>query len=325
MIVDNLDPKDREIIPQEFGVIFIDCWEFDWEWEGSTGFYQGLKQRLSQFNVASKVFHTTCIKLDSLKLDVINYFRQFILDHPKQAENFKTLLDNAGDQVLDPELWELVDQRAIFIPTVDTFEEHVVKSGVQHWIVVGCHWGICMHTKPLGFNNLRRLRKKHPMINFYTIPECVARWKWTMREQVAIPTAWQDLHDDDLRWSKYHHGLARLETSDSNMHRPQVKIVTDRFDMIKNHQGWEITTTESAASLKSGLLPGRPGSLQKSLRDYHVQEQGKGYVLFVVADDVEIDMRDLLCSIDNQHSLFLDPGFRYALYRHDAKFQSRFL
>lgn len=326
MIVEARRLSDREISPQQYGVIFIDCWEFDWQWQAPMRFYQGIKQHLARLPIKSKVFHTTCLKLDSLKLDVINYFREFVEKHPKQADNFKSLLDNAGDQTLDPELWELVDWQSIFIPTASTFEEHVVKSGIQHWIVVGSHWGICVHTKPLGLNNLWYFKRKHPKIDFYTIPGCVARWKWSMKEQVAIPTTWQDLHDDSLMWSKYQSGLARLELPSPVVHKPRVKVMTNSPDKLKSSQGWEIQSIESAQPLIDGLLPGRPGSLQMAVRHWHDNPQDDDeYLLFVVDPEVEIDMRDLLCDIDYDHSLFVDPGWRYALYRRDRQFITRFI
>lgn len=326
MIVEGFRLADPENIPSKFGVIFIDCWEFDWQWAGPQGFYHNIKQRLSQFPIDSKVFHTTCLKIDSLRLDVLNYFRSFVESHPKQLDNFKSLLDNAGDQTLSPELWELVDHKSIFIPSAETFQEHVVKSGVQHWIVVGCHWGICMHTKPLGFNNLWSIKRKHPKIDFYTIPDCVARWKWTMKEQVAIPTSWHDLHDDNLMWSKYYQGLARLEVPAPDIGMPKIRIISDDLQNIKNHQGWQITSTDSSRGLVEGLIPGRPGSLEMAIKYHHEHDrEDDRYVLFVTDRDVEIDMRDLLCEIDREHTVFIDPNWRYALYRSDKKYKSRFL
>ena len=186
------------------GVIFIDCWEQNWQWanpgQPHNNFYLNMLDTLSAYNVDSYVFHTSFLSLNYVTQDVVNYFKEFVVNqHTEldQRQGIQDLAEATGTERLAPELHVLAGHRkSIFITTFAGFDQWRQTSLITDWIVVGAHWPICTHTKPLGFNNLSEYKRQHPHLRFYSIPSCTAKWVHTENEQVATVLTNQDYLDD---------------------------------------------------------------------------------------------------------------------------------
>ena len=65
--------------------------------------------------------------------------------------------------------------RAVDILILQSFEQHYRDRQIFNWIVVGGHWQICTHQKPLGFNNLLEVKKLDPRLRIYSHMDCTLR------------------------------------------------------------------------------------------------------------------------------------------------------
>lgn len=194
---------------KRLGVIFIDCWPVDFSWqhtEKNFDFYQSMIDRLDQFNVDSYVFHTSFINLNIVTPDIVRYIKHFVSSESNVGlaeKNIKDLLDFVGNEQLDPQLENfLFDQRSVLIPSLSAFENWAQRQQINDWIVVGMHWGLCTHTKPLGFLNLKKLKDKNPNFNIYSLPDCTATWVTNDNGvQVARLCNSDDYSNDSIEWN----------------------------------------------------------------------------------------------------------------------------
>jgi hypothetical protein len=102
------------------------------------------------------------------------------------------------------------------------FNEYAQRRDIRNWIVVGGHWPICTHTKPLGFDNLKHARR----YNIYSIPSCTVKWHKNSihitedgseemipgGEQIATVCTDIDYAKDTLNWNKLNDNLWQLNT-----------------------------------------------------------------------------------------------------------------
>jgi hypothetical protein len=210
--VDELVPSSgllTRLTGKKLGVIFIDCWPIDFSWQHTVqnfDFYQSMIDRLKQFNVDSYVFHTSFINLNIITPDIVRYIKHFVSDNSNvelQEKNITDLLDFAGNEQLAPQLENfLFDQRSVLIPSFSAFENWVQRQQINDWIVVGMHWNLCTHNKPLGFFNLKKLKDKDPNINIYSLPDCTVTWVINDNGvQVARLCNSEDYKNDSIKWN----------------------------------------------------------------------------------------------------------------------------
>lgn len=312
-------------LPRRFGVIFIDCWESDWKWQGDPSFYQGIKNHVAAMPIDFKVFHTTYLRADLVGLETMNYLRTFVQDHHNKIRGIRDFLDNVGEQYLTRDLWEIVDNKSMLIPTLGTFSDLVEILDLKHWIIMGAHWNICINDKPLGLHNLKHLHSNFPDIEFYIHPQCIARWKWGPDENVSVAIDWQDIYDNYLNWSRAGNGLARLEPRTDLIRKPKIAIFTNWPGDIVSTEAWNITRLDTNQGLVDEVRPGEVGRLEHLvLSNINVQGYADEYALYVIAPG-QISLARLLWDTDEDHAAFLDPDGRFILVRQHQNWISRFL
>lgn len=190
------------------GVIFIDCWDQNWHWDRKDppkyDFYLNMIETLNQYDIDSYVFHTSFLSLNYITQDVIKYFRQYVelkFEERDRRQGIQDLLDATGTERLSRHLHPLANgPKGIFIPSTQGFIQWCQTSGISQWIVVGAHWPICTHTKPLGFEQLLAYKKERPHMSFFSIPSCTAKWIKTEDEQMATLVTADDYFNDTLHW-----------------------------------------------------------------------------------------------------------------------------
>lgn len=200
------------------GVIFIDCWQQNWRWENTGGphndFYLNMIEELKQYDIDYYVFHTSFLSLSYITQDVVNYFRQYVgLNFKEQysQQGIQDLLAATGTERLSNQLLPLAQsEKSIFIPSYNGFVQFCQDTDVSQWIVVGAHWPICTHNKPLGFENLHRYKQQRPHMRFYSIPSCTARWVKTEKEQIATVLTDAEYQNDLANWQKIGANLYEL-------------------------------------------------------------------------------------------------------------------
>jgi hypothetical protein len=200
------------------GVIFIDCWPIDFEWQHvrkDFDFYKNMLKILNQYKIDTYVFHTSFLSLDLITPDIARYIQQLVKNNTnsENLENgFKELLEFKGDEQIAPELIKLTqDPRSVLIPGVHGFKKLMQHTNVDQWIVVGMHWGICTHEKALGFYNLKKIKDQNPGMKIYSIPECTARWiSNSDSNRVARLCNKSDYDNDLLEWI-YYGNIAQLK------------------------------------------------------------------------------------------------------------------
>ena len=192
------------------GVIFIDCWPVDFVWQHSHdafNFYQHMLNKLSQYKIDSYVFHTSFMSLDVITPEIANYIRLVAQQTNTQLmqNGIKELINSTGDERLASELQSLtMDPKSVFIPGLHGFDAWRQHTGINQWLVVGMHWGICTHEKPLGFYNLKKIKDQNPLMKVFSLPECTARWIVNSNGQrIARLCNKSDYDNDSLEWSYY--------------------------------------------------------------------------------------------------------------------------
>lgn len=200
------------------GVIFIDCWDQNWTWQNKTppkfDFYLNMLDELDKYDINSYVFHTSFLSLNYITQDVVRYFRQYVelkFEEQDRRQGIQDLLDATGTERLSRHLHPLANgPKGIFIPTYDGFVQYCQTTLISNWIVVGAHWPICTHTKPLGFNNLTEYKRQRPHMRFYSIPSCTAKWVQTEDQQIATTVSDDEYLRDSLMWKKAGDNLYEL-------------------------------------------------------------------------------------------------------------------
>jgi hypothetical protein len=97
------------------------------------------------------------------------------------------------------------------IPSLTGFEKLRIRTGINKWIVVGMHWGICTHNRALGFNDLKKVQDQNTHMEIYSIPQCTACWVSNSgSNRVARLCDKQDYDADSLEW-EYFGSIARLK------------------------------------------------------------------------------------------------------------------
>jgi hypothetical protein len=202
---------------KKLGVIFIDCWDQNWQWKTLAGphkdFYLDMLETLGKYDIDSYVFHTSFLSLEYVTPDVIRYVNEYILnaDSSKQQLGVHELLNNAGTERLSKQLMPLAkDYKSIFIPSMSGFIQWCQTSDISNWIVVGAHWPICTHSKPLGFNALLEYKKSRPHLRFFSIPSCTAKWLFNEESQIATICTSRDYEKDTLQWKNVGNDLYEL-------------------------------------------------------------------------------------------------------------------
>jgi hypothetical protein len=210
------------------GVIFIDCWDqggIGWLDQGGAkdNFYINMLDTLSQYRIDCYVFHSTFLSLDYITPEVARYFQELVAQAKYPFEYVRDFVAATGGEKLSRHLLPLASNpKSIFIPSILGFNEYTQRRDIRNWIVVGGHWPICTHTKPLGFNNLM----KNLYYNIYSIPSCTVKWYKNSiyiredgseemipgGEQIATVCTDADYETDTLGWKKLNDNLWQLNT-----------------------------------------------------------------------------------------------------------------
>jgi hypothetical protein len=199
------------------GVIFIDCWPIDFDWQHDSkdfNFYNHMLESLNQYTIDAYVFHTSFLSLDIITPEIAKYIQQLVKNNTDKDlhDGFKELLEFAGDEQLAPELAKLAqDPKSVLIPGLHGFKKLMQRENIDQWIVVGMHWGICTHEKALGFYNLKKIKEQNPSMKIYSIPECTAQWVSNSgSNRVARLCNKSDYDNDSLEWT-YYGNIAQLK------------------------------------------------------------------------------------------------------------------
>ena len=219
-----------QIQHKKVGVIFIDCYEnhthAPWHDRGKpyNNFYKNMLETLTNYDIDSYVFHTTFLNLSWITQDIVNYFKEFAStnNNEQRRQVVNDFLEGTGTEQLSNELHPLTGYSdSMFIPTINGFEKWVDRTGINNWIVVGAHWPVCTHTKPLGFHNLYRLSQQKPYIKIFSIPSCTIKQvdpegntvaESTDTTQNSICTSLDYSLDYTLPWIKVEDDLWHINT-----------------------------------------------------------------------------------------------------------------
>lgn len=200
------------------GVIFIDCWDQNWQWQTKTppkfDFYLNMVEELKKYDIDYYVFHTSFLSLNYVTQDVVHYFRKFVelkFEEEDRRQGVQALLDATGTERLSRHLHPLAQsEKSIFMPSWDGFVQFCQDTDVSQWIVVGAHWPICTHSKPLGIDNLAKYKQERPHMHFYSIPSCTARWVYSEDQQIATTITDAEYQQDSYNWKKIGDNLFEL-------------------------------------------------------------------------------------------------------------------
>ena len=195
------------------GFIIMDLWDHDWHNQGHNQTYgtflDHLFETIDKYNPDSIVFANSFVRPDMQTKDVVNYLREFYHkgNHEQKIKALDDLIEATGTEPLHKKLLHLLNTRndCIYIPTTSAFEQWTQITGIRSWILVGAHWPICTHDKPLGFNNLKKIKSLH----LYSIPSCTLKWLDPKERIVSVIDLYNYLRDS-LRWEEIDEDLYKL-------------------------------------------------------------------------------------------------------------------
>lgn len=195
------------------GFILMDLWDHDWHNQGHDQTYgtflDHLFEIIDKYNPDSCVFANSFVRLDMQTKDVVNYLKAFYHkgNQEQKIKALDDLIDASGTEPLHKKLLQLLNTRhdCIYIPTTSAFEQWMHTTGISNWIIVGAHWPICTHDKPLGFNNLKTIQN----INLYSIPSCTLKWIDVTSRTVSIIDSYSYLKDS-MDWQEINPDLYKL-------------------------------------------------------------------------------------------------------------------
>jgi len=192
----------------------MDLWDHDWKNLDHNQTYgtvlDTIWEKIKLYNASSCVFANSFVRLDMQTKDVVNYLIKFYQNAPNTASKIQALDDlisAAGTEPLHHKLQPLLNSRdnCIYIPTTSAFKQWTETTGISHWIIVGAHWGVCTHDKPLGFNNLKNIKG----IQLYSIPSCTLKWV-SSKETTVASLDLLDYRRDNLKWHQVESDLYKL-------------------------------------------------------------------------------------------------------------------
>lgn len=201
------------IIDGRFGFILMDLWDHDWRNQDHnqsySTFLDHLFETIDKYNPDSIVFANSFVRLDMQTKDVVNYLKEFYHkgNYEQKIKALDNLIEASGTEPLHRKLLNLLNLRndCIYIPTTSAFEQWTHITGTNNWIIVGAHWGICTHNKPLGFNSLKIIKG----LNLFSIPSCTLKWV-DVQSEIVTPVDTRDYVRDELNWEKINPDLYKL-------------------------------------------------------------------------------------------------------------------
>ena len=155
------------------GLILIDCWA------------------LESNSAPSKVNK----RQNKLK----NRFFANLADNLKKF-NFEIII-NAATHNLDTSAVVLNCLPAYRITNITTqpeflkLKKHKAWEKINHWLVVGTTWQICVHLNDLGLCSFSTMMRQHPELNFYGAP-------WGFLKHDLTATLAEDFATDHLIWTE---------------------------------------------------------------------------------------------------------------------------
>ena len=154
--------NQSETSPEITGLIMIDCWPSNDFNPQLSKFYQIMLPILDQFNFKMAV--SACYARQTYDIGPLSpIMRNYLV--LKQC----TIVDVTNEK---------------------TFFEYNQNWQITNWLVVGLTWQICLHTRPMGLNNLLK-HKTHE--EFFIHPKCVLKENFSLLDE-------SDVRNDGLLW-----------------------------------------------------------------------------------------------------------------------------
>lgn len=166
-------------MPAIQGVILIDVWAN----AALTGFYHSVAQRVSQFDIRCCVNASYNLDISNARFNhshsdrsLYNTFRRHLWNRPIQSQPsklehlhpsdrlaFNVMRFSRSNYTSDPALCTpdlLGSDASVVILDVDDLVHHCQmyhNNSIKNWLIVGQAWMMCVHFRPMGLYNLRRL------------------------------------------------------------------------------------------------------------------------------------------------------------------------
>ena len=104
--------------------------------------------------------------------------------------------------------------------------------------------------------------------------------------------------------------------------RPPLQIYTNWPAQIRDSVDfWKWQVLGPSQKFIDNLLPGKPGSIHWAMSNHVHGNVEHDHVMWIVKDE-PIDLSDLVCWMDLEHTAFVDSEFCFALYRRDLEYNS---
>ena len=186
-------------VPELSGLLVIDWWQ---ECDNNAVWSQGVKEQLKKLDFATVVianYEITPSLDDPAQFNTIQQYGWYDY-HPKILS---PMLKECGRRQSNGFIQNNYGHKSFALYDVESFSQHLEythSSHVKNWLVVGGHWLVCTHHRPLGFKNLLTLS-----YNFF-----ITEWSIYKSES---PIERRDIEKDSICWLQ-HDDLYQLSTQE---------------------------------------------------------------------------------------------------------------
>ena len=199
-------------MPDIQGVIMIDVWQDD----RLRSFYQDLVHRLADFDIRCVVNASYNLDIQNINdpgdRSLFNTFRSHLWNrgiehqqpqiqpmHPSDRLIYNVVRFSRSDYLTDTTLHTpdlLGSDASVVILDTDDLVHHCEmyhNNSIKNWLIVGQSWMMCVHFRPMGLYNLRRLAVMHDF-NFFVTP-------WSVLDHAGQQLSLDQFNgSDSLEW-----------------------------------------------------------------------------------------------------------------------------
>jgi len=106
--------------------------------------------------------------------------------------------------------------------------------------------------------------------------------------------------------------------------QPKLKIYTDWPDLIQDSENfWDIELAGPSKPIHEKIF--FPGHIERAIRELHESNPAPHEHVVHIVKPVKLDVTELLCWLDLEHTTFIDSNHKFIVYRPDAQYKNTYI
>lgn len=106
--------------------------------------------------------------------------------------------------------------------------------------------------------------------------------------------------------------------------RPRLQIYTDWPQLVHNSENfWDIEIAGPSKHIRQNIF--LPGHIERAVRGLHETQPPPQVHVMHIVNPVPVDVTELLCWLDLEHTTFIDKNHNFVVYRPDQTYRNTFV